>query len=62
VQVRKLSHQGWGLDRAQHLGPSTLATVSHGVLVPMFNAAALDKRIGTSPCTGIRLPGIPDAR
>ncbi|GHF71958.1 hypothetical protein GCM10017566_52150 [Amycolatopsis bartoniae] len=62
AQVRNSHIRGWVKDRAQHLAPSTLATVYHGVLVPMFNAAVIDKRIGTSPCVGVRLPEIPDAR
>lgn len=31
-------------------------------LVPLFNAAVVDRRIGVSPCGGIRLPDVPDAR
>lgn len=44
------------------MAPSTLAVGFHGTLVPMFNAAVLDKRIGSSPCVGIRLPDVPDSR
>lgn len=62
AQVRNSHIRGWVKDRAQHLAPSTLATVYHGILVPLFNAAVIDKRIGASPCVGIRLPEIPDSR
>lgn len=62
AQVRNSHIKGWVKDRAQHLAPSTLATIYHGLLVPMFNAAVIDKRIGSSPCVGVRLPEIPDAK
>lgn len=61
-QVRNSHIRGWVKDRAQHLAPSTLAVVFYGTLGPMFNAAVVDRRIGTSPCTGVRLPEIPDSR
>ncbi|WP_344027724.1 tyrosine-type recombinase/integrase [Pseudonocardia kongjuensis] len=61
ASVRNSHIRGWVKDRIPHLAPSTLAVAFHGVLVPMFNAAVLDKRIGSSPCAGIRLPEIPDA-
>jgi integrase len=61
-QVRNSHIRGWVKDRAQHLAPSTLAVVFHGTLGPMFQAAVVDRRIGVSPCAGIRLPDIPDAK
>ncbi|WP_197320594.1 site-specific integrase [Saccharomonospora sp. NB11] len=62
AQVRNSHIRGWVKDRAERLAPSTLATVYHGTLVPLFNAAVADKRIGSTPCVGIRLPEIPDSR
>ena len=62
AQVRNSHIRGWVKDRLPHLAPSTMAVVFHGTLVPMFNAAVVDRRIGISPCTGIRLPEIPDAK
>jgi integrase len=61
-QVRSSHIRGWVKDRTPHLAPSTLSVVFYGTLVPLFNAAVVDRRIGTSPCVGIRLPEIPDAR
>lgn len=61
-QVRNSHIRGWVKDRAQHLAPSTLAVVFYGTLGPMFNAAVIDRRIGVSPCAGVRLPEIPDSR
>ena len=61
-QVRNSHIRGCVKDRAQHLEPSTLKVVFFGTLVPMFNAAVVDRRIGTSPCAGIRLPDVPDSR
>jgi hypothetical protein len=60
-QVRSSHIRGWVKDRTPHLAPSTLSVVFFGTLVPLFNAAVVDRRIGTSPCVGIRLPEIPDA-
>lgn len=60
--VRNSHIRGWVKDRAQHMEPSTLAVIYNGTLVPLFNAAVADKRIGGSPCVAIRLPEIPDAR
>ncbi|EIE97358.1 tyrosine-type recombinase/integrase [Saccharomonospora glauca] len=62
AQVRSSHIRGWVKDRAERLAPSTLATVYHGTLVPLFNAAVADKRIGSTPCVGIRLPEVPDTR
>jgi integrase len=61
-QVRNSHIRGWVKDRLPHLAPSTLAVVFHGTLVPMFNAAVIDRRIGGSPCTGVRLPESPDSK
>lgn len=60
--VRSSHIRGWVKDRMVALAPSTLAVVYSGILVPLFNSAVADKRIGTSPCVGIRLPEIPDSR
>lgn len=62
TQVRASHIRGWVKDRTAHLEPSTLAVVFYGTLVPLFNAAVIDRRIRTSPCPGTRLPEIPDAR
>lgn len=62
AQVRNSHLRGWVKDRAQHLEPSTLKVVFFGTLVPLFNAAVIDRRIGVSPCAGIRLPDVPDSR
>lgn len=61
-QVRNSHIRGWVKDRTPHLAPSTLTVVYFGTLVPLFNAAVIDRRIGISPCVGIRLPDVPDAR
>lgn len=60
--VRNSHVRGWVKDRAQHLEPSTLRMVFFGTLVPTFNAAVVDRGIGVSPCAGIRLPDVPDAK
>lgn len=60
--VRNSHIKGWVKDRARYMEPSTLAVIYNGTLVPLFNAAVADKRIGGSPCVAIRLPEIPDAR
>jgi integrase len=60
--VRQSHIRGWVKDRATALEPSTLSVVYNGILVPLFNAAVADKRIGMTPCVGIRLPEIPDSR
>lgn len=60
--VRPSHLRGWVKDRTAHLEPSTLATVYFGTLVPLFRSAVADKLIGSSPCVGVRLPEIPDAR
>lgn len=62
AQVRNSHLRGWVKDRSQHLAPSTLAVMFFGTLVPLFNSAVVDRRIGISPCTGVRLPEIPDAK
>jgi integrase len=62
ASVRNSHIRGWVKDRAQHMEPSTLAVIYNGTLVPLFNAAVADKRIGASPCVAVRLPEIPDAR
>ncbi|WIY03832.1 site-specific integrase [Amycolatopsis mongoliensis] len=62
AQIRSSHIRGWVKDRVAKLAPSTLTVVYFGTLVPLFNAAVADKRIGTSPCVGIRLPEIEDAQ
>lgn len=54
-QVRPSHVQNWVKDRAKTLAPSSTKVVYH-VLAGMFAAAALDRKIGSSPCVGIRLP------
>jgi integrase len=61
AQVRNSHIKGWVKDRVQILAPSTLATIYFGTLVPMFNAAVIDRRIGVSPCINVRLPDVPNA-
>lgn len=58
AQVRPSHIQGWvkGVD----LAPST-ARVAYSVMVAMFGAAARDRAIGVSPCTGITLPAVETA-
>ncbi len=56
-QVRPSHVQNWVKDRSKVLAPSSMRVVYH-VLVSMFAAAALDRKIGASPCVGIRLPEI----
>lgn len=60
ASVRTTHIKGWVKNRAAALAPSTLAVVYYGTLVPLFNSAVLDKRIGSSPCVEVRLPEIPD--
>ena len=60
--VRSSHIRGWVKDRMAALAPSTLAMIYSGIVVPLFNAAVADKRIGSTPCVGIRLPEIPDSR
>jgi hypothetical protein len=61
-QVGHAHVRGWVKDRAMHLAPCTLAVVFFGTLVPLFNAAVVDRRIGISSCRGFRLPDVPHAR
>jgi integrase len=60
--VRNSHIRGWVKDRVQHLEPSTLSVVFFGTLVPLFNAAVIDRRIGYSPCAGVRLPEVPASK
>lgn len=57
AQVRPSHVQAWVKDRSKVLAPSSVKVVYH-VLAGMFTAAALDRRIGSSPCVGIKLPEI----
>lgn len=61
AQIRTSHIRGWIKDRAQVLAPSTLHMIYASTLVPLFNTAIVDRRIASSPCTGVRLPEIPDA-
>lgn len=56
-KVKSSNIKRWVKDRADELAPSTLA-VAYSNLASMFAAAVLDRDIGASPCTGIRLPEI----
>jgi integrase len=61
AQVRPSHMRAWVKDRAQVLAPSTLAVV-WSYLTSMFSAAVIDRVIGVSPCSGVRLPGVPHHR
>lgn len=56
-QVRPSHVQAWVKDRAKVLKPSSVKVV-YNVLFAMFAAAALDRKIGSSPCIGIKLPEV----
>lgn len=56
-RVRPSHVQNWVKDRSKVLAPSSMKVV-YNVLAAMFAAAALDRKIGTSPCMRIRLPEI----
>lgn len=58
--VRPSHLRGWVQDRQRELAASTLHVIYSGILVPMFNAAVLDKVIGATPCVGVKLPGADD--
>lgn len=60
--VRSSHIKNWVKDRTSHLSPNTLRTVYSGVIVPLFNTAVADRLIGGTPCLGIRLPELPDAK
>jgi integrase len=62
ARVRSSHIKGWVKNRSTEMAPSTLAMIYNGTLIPLFNSAAADKRIGASPCVGVRLPEIPDAQ
>lgn len=47
--------QAWVKGLTGDLAPSTVA-VTHGVVASVFKAAVRDRRIGTSPCEGTKLP------
>jgi integrase len=57
AQVKPSHIQSWVKDRATVLAPLTLRVVYFD-LVAMFNAAAIDRVIGFSPCQGIKLPDL----
>jgi integrase len=56
--VRSSHIKGWVKDRSSKLGPSTLRMVYSNTLLPMFASAVVDRKIGVSPCVGIRLPEV----
>jgi hypothetical protein len=62
ARVRSSHIKGWVKNRSTEMAPSTLAMIYNGTLIPLFNSAAAYKRIGASPCVGVRLPEIPDAQ
>lgn len=55
AQVRPSHVQAW--VKGVNLAPST-ARVAYSVLVALFGAAARDRAIALSPCTGITLPAV----
>ncbi len=57
AEVRPSQVQAWAKNRAAVLAPTTMRLV-YGYLVSMFAAAVLDRRIGSSPCVGVRLPDV----
>ena len=56
-RVRPSNVQGWVEDRSAVLAPTTLRVV-YGCLNAIFASAVRDRLIASSPCLGIRLPGI----
>jgi integrase len=58
AKVRQSHLKLWVKDRAKVLSPTTLRSAYMGYVVPMFASAAVDNRIGKSPCAGIRLPEV----
>lgn len=62
ARVRPSHIKGWVKNRAQVLGPSTLRVIYSGTLAPLFKAAVVDRRIGSSPCVDVRLPDLPEAQ
>jgi len=57
-QVRSSHLQAWVKDRSAVMAPNTLHVAYSGTLVPMFRRAVLDRVIGSTPCTDIRLPEV----
>ncbi|HEY2957362.1 MAG TPA: tyrosine-type recombinase/integrase [Actinomycetota bacterium] len=57
AQVRSGHVQAWVKAKSAELSPSTLR-VTYSNLAQMFHRAAVDRPIGVSPCTGIRLPDV----
>jgi len=55
VSVRQSHIRAWVRDRSAVLARSTLEALWSD-LASMFSAAVLDRVIGVSPCTGVRLP------
>lgn len=58
--VRASHIRSWVLDRSAVLAPNSLHRVYSGVLAALFKSALVDRRIGFSPCLGIRLPELVD--
>jgi integrase len=57
AQVRSGHVQAWVKAKSAELSPSTLR-VTYSYLAQMFHRAAVDRLIGISPCSGIRLPDV----
>ncbi|MEO6086063.1 MAG: tyrosine-type recombinase/integrase [Umezawaea sp.] len=58
--VRSSHIKRWVNDRREVLSASTLRVQYVSVLAPMFKQAVIDRVIGFSPCTGVRLPEVED--
>jgi integrase len=56
-QVRPSQVQAWVKGLSAKLAPSSVKVV-FGVLAGMMAAAVLDRRIGISPCVGVKLPDV----
>lgn len=62
AQVRSAAIKGWirsRLDLDKPLAASTIRTIYHQAIQPMFAQAAIDRVIGRTPCVGITLPELP---
>ncbi|MEV1018145.1 tyrosine-type recombinase/integrase [Micromonospora sp. NPDC049801] len=58
AQVRPTHIKNWVKDRSRVLAPSSMKVV-YNVLFGLFQAAAQDRKIGVSPCSGdIKLPAV----
>jgi integrase len=57
ARVRSGHVQAWVKVKSAELSPSTLR-VTYSYIAQMFHRAAVDRLIGVSPCSGIRLPDV----